>query len=265
LFSIGTLGHKQHKNISGLSAGNYTISVTDSNGCVASGNISVSEPPLLELFASTNDTICYGDSIQIYGQGSGGTLPYTYSWTGASGLNPVGSNTVNPLVTTTYAVGVTDFNGCTVDPINITITVLPRIDVVAKDTMMCDGVSIGIGATASGGNGGPYTYSWDNGTSTQNQVVSPTLVSSPMQYVVTVNDGCSSPSYDTATVVVNPLPIFDSIVVTNVRCFGESNGTANVFVNASSQAPFQYDWGFYYSIKSISNKPKCRAVFCFGN
>lgn len=237
-------GTQATQNISGLSAGNYTISVTDSNGCVASGNISVSEPPLLELFASTNDTICYGDSIQIYGQGSGGTLPYTYSWTGASGLNQVGSNTVNPLVTTTYAVGVTDFNGCTVDPINITITVLPRIDVVATDTMMCDGASVGIGATASGGNGGPYTYSWDNGISTQNQVVSPTLVSSPMQYVVTVNDGCSSPSYDTATVVVNPLPIFDSIVVTNVRCFGESNGTANVFVNESSQAPFQYDWGF---------------------
>lgn len=237
-------GTQSLQNISGLTAGNYTVLVTDSNGCVASGNISVEEPTQLELFASQSDTICYGDTIQIYGQGSGGTQPYSYTWLGASNLNQTATNSVSPTTTTTYTVGLTDFNGCTVDPVNIQIVVRPQISVVATDTMVCDGESAEIKAVVSGGNGGPYTYSWSNGISTQNQTVLPDLASSPNNYVITVNDGCSSPAYDTATVIVNSLPTIDSINVSNVLCYGQSNGFATVYLNSSAQPPFIFDWGF---------------------
>lgn len=238
-------------NISGLSAGTYNVIVTDSNGCVASGNITVTEPPLLQLFSSIDDTICFGDTIMIYGQASGGTTPYSYTWTGAPGLNQVGTNDVFPVGTTTYTVSVTDSNGCNAGPNNVTINVLPALNVIATDTFMCEGDSVLISALASGGNGNPYIYSWDNGDTTQSQYVNPALVNSPMNYIITLDDGCSTPAYDTATVIVNPTPIVDSIVTTDVLCHGGSTGTANVFVNAASPTPITYDWGFISQLNPL--------------
>jgi len=232
-------------NISGLSTGTYTVLVTDDNGCTAGGNVTVTEPPLLELFASQDETICFGDTIEIYGQGSGGTQPYTYNWTGGTGLLPVGVNDVFPVGTTTYSVDVTDDNSCVAGPIDITITVLPTLNISVVDTFMCQGDSVLVLSNPSGGNGDPFVYSWDNGDTTQNTMVSPTLASSPIKYTITLNDGCSTPVYDTAIVIVNPTPIIDSITTSDVLCFNGNTGAANVFMNATvGTSPFTFDWGF---------------------
>ena len=84
------------------------------------------------------------------------------------------------------------------------------------------------------------------------QTVSPSLVNSPVSYIVTVGDGCSTPVSDTVVVIVNGNPVVDSIMTTDILCYGDSTGTANVFLDMSvAQAPFTYDWGFVSQTNSL--------------
>ncbi|MDQ3047992.1 MAG: PKD domain-containing protein [Bacteroidota bacterium] len=189
-----------------LQEGTYTVVVTDLNGCTAAGVVVVTEPPLLQLFVSMNDTICYGDTAQVYATASGGTPGYSYFWIGASGsgLSGSGPHMVLPSTSGTYTALVLDNNGCSAGPLDMFITVRPPVSVIASDTAICDGDAATIYANASGGNNGPYTYTWSNGINTQYQVVNPATGVVTTNYIVTVSDGCSLTATDTSTVTLNP-------------------------------------------------------------
>jgi PKD repeat protein len=108
-------------------AGTYTLTVTD-GGCTSdpvSINVVVNERPTANAGADTE--IIVGGSVVIGGSPttSGGTAPYTYSWTPSTGLNNAGiaNPTASPSVTTTYTVTVTDSNGCT-DDADVTVTLV---------------------------------------------------------------------------------------------------------------------------------------------
>ncbi|HEX5002946.1 MAG TPA: PKD domain-containing protein [Bacteroidia bacterium] len=69
---------------------------------------------------------------------------------------------------------------------------------------ICEGQSITVTGSASGGNGGPYFYHWNNTTSDLAvQILTPDITTT---YILTVYDSCSTPRTDTATVTVHPLP-----------------------------------------------------------
>jgi gliding motility-associated-like protein len=191
---------------SGLPQGVYNVTVTDDNGCSATGTVIISEAPELELFVSTTDTICYGDTAQIYAQATGGTPQYNYTWLGATGagLTGTGPHFVTPTATSIYSVSVTDANACPVGPMDIQVVVRPPLTVSSTNIAVCDGLTGTIAATPAGGNGGPYTYSWSNGPTTQSQTVTGNAATSPASYIVTVSDGCSQDAVDTSIVTVNP-------------------------------------------------------------
>jgi len=199
-------GAQINSTASTLTQGTYSVIVTDANGCSATGVVVVNEPALLQLFVSLNDTICYGDTSQVYSTASGGTPAYVYFWVGASGAGFSGSgpHTVIPTTTTMYTALVIDNNGCSAGPLNMFVVVKPPLSVIASDTSICVGDAATIYATGSAGNGGPYTYSWSNGPLTQSQVVTPPSGSITNNYIVTVSDGCSTPMTDTSTVTINP-------------------------------------------------------------
>ena len=94
----------------GLSQGNYTVTVTDNNGCTSVSPVTILQPTPL-LIPVTGDTACSGQSGTLSAAASGGTGAYTYLW------NPGGvtgaSVSVSPPTTTNYTVTVTDNNGCT--------------------------------------------------------------------------------------------------------------------------------------------------------
>jgi gliding motility-associated-like protein len=107
---LWTPGGSTSDSISGLSFGNYTVLVTDGNGCTAvgPGNVEIEQGPQISAVPE-NTTITAGDSIQLTASGG-----LTYLWSPASGLsctdcaNPIAS----PLVTTTYTVTGFDAAGC---------------------------------------------------------------------------------------------------------------------------------------------------------
>lgn len=110
------------EDISGLAAGNYTVVVTDANGCTAnagytvteptaiSANISVSPSPAIPGHAANTIYLGYGpQSVTLSAAASGGTPGYTYSWSNGA---TTAATTVSPTSTTTYTVTITDANGC---------------------------------------------------------------------------------------------------------------------------------------------------------
>jgi gliding motility-associated-like protein len=189
----------------GLSAGIYSVTITDHNGCDTSTIINIFEPPQLTLTTSGNTVICNGQSTIISSSASGGTGSYTFTWDNGLGIG--NSFSVSPTVTTTYSVSVTDGNSCTLSPQTLTVSVSPPIfaDVIANPSVVCFGDNAVLNTTASGGNGN-YTYTWGQGIGVSSQTITVTPSQTTM-YPVTVTDNCGSPQgVDSAEVIVNPLP-----------------------------------------------------------
>ena len=108
-----------NSNITGLSAGNYSVTVTDVNGCIGTASVIITQPPPF-LFYTINhsDVSCLGGSNGTASVSAlGGTPGLTYNW--SNGQN---TQTATGLSAGTYTVTVTDANGCTITT-NVTIAI----------------------------------------------------------------------------------------------------------------------------------------------
>jgi len=94
------------QDISGLTAGTYTVTVTDQNGCTTSTSATITQPAPLVVNAGSDVTICSGGSTTLTASGAS-----TYTWMPGSLSGAV--QNVSPAATTTYTVTGTDLNGCT--------------------------------------------------------------------------------------------------------------------------------------------------------
>ncbi|MDD3877904.1 MAG: PKD domain-containing protein [Bacteroidales bacterium] len=155
---------------------NYSVTVTDANGCSATDDLLLTVMSLPPADAGINTAICYGNSTQL--NASGG-ISYLWSPTSNMNFSNVYNPVVNPLVTTTYNVTVTDSNGCSAsDAMVLTINPLPPAN-AGNNTAVCNGFSTQL--TATGGT----SYIWDTGALTASITVTPT---SNTTYTVTVTD-----------------------------------------------------------------------------
>jgi len=143
---------------SGLVAGDYSVTITDGNGCeITSEDITVGEPSEIVITASTaTDAECNGDasgSINI--SVAGGTPPYTYFWS-----NGEDTQDIDGLAAGDYTGTITDANGCTLVSPTITIGEPDEISVTSLviEDADCNGASTGgIDIEVAGGTA-PYTY-----------------------------------------------------------------------------------------------------------
>lgn len=207
-FSIDNGMNFQASNIfTNICSGNYDIVVKDNNDCESTGTIMVTSPNPLIITPGTNSTICIGQSADVSATSTGGSGSITFIWD--NGLPNGSTNSVSPTTTTTYNVYAEDANGCSTSPVVITVTVHPILQVTAQsDQAICPGENAMITANASGGNNGPYNYSWNDGSGNilfgATQTVSPTITTT---YTVTATDNCGTPSAtDAVTITVNPVP-----------------------------------------------------------
>src|SRR6185436_12728708 len=92
-----------------LAAGNYSVTVTDANGCTSLATVTIAEPTLLTSSTVPVDVLCNGgNSGSATVTAGGGIAPYSYSWTSGGT-----ADTENNLAAGNYSVTVTDANGCT--------------------------------------------------------------------------------------------------------------------------------------------------------
>ncbi|MBI2967459.1 MAG: gliding motility-associated C-terminal domain-containing protein [Bacteroidetes bacterium] len=196
--------------ITGIPFGNYTVTVTDGNGCTITDVIGVNEAgaPSLTL-ASQQDVSCYGGSDgSASGTATGGNPPYTFVW---SNGNPGAS--VDSLAAGNISLTVTDNAGCQAI-LNVTITEPPALSVATSSTdVTCTGG--GTAAVAAAGGTPPYSYLWSNGNTTSVAVVS---VSGSYTVTVTDGNGCTG----TGVATVNQTDsITAAITGINEICAGE--------------------------------------------
>ncbi len=191
----------------------YTVTVTDANGCIKTGSVTINVAPVLTAVAFADDNLigtCPGSVAQLNVNVNGGEAPYSFSWLPVAGLTPanIQNPVAKPVATTTYTVTVTDANGCTATA-NVTINVAPELDVTAAvdDNLigLCPSSVAHLSATATGGEGA-YTYLWDNAATLNDPAIAnPTAKPGvTTTYTVTVTDanGCT----DQTTIVVNVAP-----------------------------------------------------------
>jgi gliding motility-associated-like protein len=109
--------------LSDLSPGEYSLTVTDEAGCEGTISVTINEPTALGLDMVVNDANCGISNGSITANVTGGTGMYTYDWTPTSG----GGNQINNLTAGDYAITVTDENGCEISE-EITVNTTGGID-----------------------------------------------------------------------------------------------------------------------------------------
>ncbi len=221
-------------SITGVTAGTYTVTVTDNLGATATDSITITEPAVLNAASIVDSNASCNGFLDggATASGTGGTAPYTYLWS-----NTATTASITGVAAGTYNVTITDANGCTATS-STTITepaVLNAASIVDSNAS-CNGFLDG-GATASGTGGtAPYTYLWSNTATT----ASITGVAAGT-YNVTITDanGCTATSSATIT---QPLALsIDSISTVNPSCSGGNDGSATVNVSGG-QSPYTYSW-----------------------
>ncbi len=193
---------------SNLAAGQYNVTVTDTYGCTIDGFSTVYEPDIIEVFLNgPTQTICIGQWANLTASANGGTGSgtYTFFWTDSTLTDSSAFQMVTPGETTTYQVYAVDSNGCMSNTVYLTVNVYPKLKlVISPDAYICAGSSSMLSADASGGSGAPYTFVWNDGSTQQNNDVSPLQTTT---YMVSVYDNCTTP-FDSAssTVYVTEAP-----------------------------------------------------------
>jgi gliding motility-associated-like protein len=200
-------GAQTNAKATGLCAGNYIATVTDAVGCVDIVQVQIVQPQPITLDPVAPVTICIGSNATIKAVGHGGDGNYTYDWSPES-TETTSAIVVSPVVSTDYHVQIKDGKGCPSAPLTIKVNVNPPLKVVASsDISLCINDSAKLSATGSGGNGGPYTYTWAPAVAQtgNNITVKPTASTT---YTVTIKDNCGTPaSVDSVKVTINASPL----------------------------------------------------------
>ncbi|HET6225787.1 MAG TPA: SprB repeat-containing protein, partial [Bacteroidia bacterium] len=220
----------------GLTAGTFSVQITDANGCTKSINTTVTQPAsAVSGTTVVTNVACFGGSNgAINLTPTGGTGPYTYNWL------PSGPTTEERtgLTAGTFSVQITDANGCTgTNTVTVTQPTSPVSGTTVVTNVACFGGSNGaINLTPTGGTG-PYTYNWlPSGPTTEDRTG---LAAGTFSVQITDANGCTGTN--TVTVTQPSSPVSGTTVVTNVACFGGSNGAINLTPTGGT-GPYTYNW-----------------------
>ncbi|MDP2161184.1 MAG: SprB repeat-containing protein, partial [Flavobacterium sp.] len=235
---VSSSGGQVGSIFTGLGAGIYSITITDGWNCDFTTNtVTITEPMPIVASLSLTDTLTCTTLAEVTISATGGTPPYLYSTDGVTYT----TTTTYPVGPGTYQLYVTDANNCTAVLSNqVTILPVPALELnlnLNSASINCFGEATAtIFADATGGLGN-YNYTLlDNAN---NVLAGPQTSGSFLnlasgQYVVTVTSGdCSATS--SVITITDPQPlVVSSINITNVLCFGGTNGAVEIIASGGT-------------------------------
>jgi hypothetical protein len=250
------------EDVGGLTAGTYSVTATDRNGCSISSSITLTQPTAVTASISSGTYAC-GYNVSCNGatdgnatvNAAGGCAPYSYTWSTGSA-----NQTINGLAAVAVFVTVTDANGCQAFTSYELTEPAPLTGAGTAATFACgfnvscngaaDG-SIDYGA-AGGADCLPYSYLWSNGATGED--ISGLAAGT---YSVTTTDanGCTTTSSFTLS---EPAPLAGSGTAAafacgyNVSCNGSTDGSIDYGVSGGC-APYSYAWSTGATTEDVSN------------
>jgi gliding motility-associated-like protein len=226
----------------GLSAGIYSVIVTDANGCSsASLSVTISEPSALSgnISSRINVSVFGGNDGSVTLAGTGGTPSYQYK-SGSGAYQS--SGTFGTLSAGSYTFTIRDMNLCT---FNIEVTITQPVQplsgsVVSKTDVACYGASTGSVTVVASGGVAPYEYKLGAG-SYQSSGTFGSLAAGT--YNVTIRDAVLG-TFDLIVTISQPSEALSGIISsqTNVMCFGSNTGTFTV-AGSGGTSPYKYKPG----------------------
>jgi len=215
----------------------YTVTVTDFNGCTATGTVSVlnAASPTATITASVNVSCFGGNNGSATVAASGGSPGYTYVWSPAPGGGQGTPTATGLSAPQTYTVIVSDLNGCTAQA-TVQITQPPQLTATAAGTnVLCNGAATGsVTVTPTGGTGG-YTYTWLPSGGPGNTATN--LLAAVYSCTVTDVNGCT---VVTGFNVTQPSALTATTSFTQSTC-GLPNGSACVSASGGAGG-YTYSW-----------------------
>jgi uncharacterized repeat protein (TIGR01451 family) len=235
------------EDLFGLSAGAYSFTATDANGCDVISSISITQPPPLSFNLTSNAqtalTACDGSiSLAV----SGGTAPYTYYWS-----NFTNTPNITNLCSGNYSVTVTDTNSCTADTSSFIGTYCPNntlnVSLISQD-LSCTHLQDTIQAVVSGGTP-PYLYVWT--PQNTNASFDTMQIGEAGVVWITVYDslGCEKTARDTLLNMSINVSLLYSHPAT---CNGLPDGGAKIQAFGGTP-PYTYGWNNGATADSITN------------
>lgn len=218
------------QNRTGLSAGSYTVTVRDAHGCTANTTVTVGQPTQITASATTTAPACNGGSNGAVSLTvSGGTSPFTYSWN-----NSATTKDLSNVAAGTYAVTITDANGCTATK-SATVSQPSALSIAnTVSNASCGSANGSINLSVTGGTN-PYTYKWNNNTTTQNRIA---LGAGTYSVTVTDAHGCTAAGSYTLT-QSGAVAVTGS--VTNNNCYNSASGAITI-TPSGGVSPYTYKW-----------------------
>lgn len=235
-YQWNTVPVSNNDSIFNLTAGIYTVSVTDSTGCMATASATISAPPPINMTPSIRNVSCFGgNNGSVITTITGGLPPYSYSW---NTVPPQTLPSLAGLMAGTYQVTITDSNQCTTaasvivqEPTELNVAI------TSFTNNLCFGDANGTANASVSGGSSPYTFYWN---SAPPQMTTNATGLRAGSYIVTVTDD----SLCTATTSVNinePLPLTLTSSVTNVLCHDSAQGAISL-TPADGSPPYTYAW-----------------------
>lgn len=232
--------------VTGLSAGYYSVTITDPNGCASFHEWTLSHPDTITLNQLPTDFIeCYGDTSTIHIYPDGGVGGFSYQWDGVSG-----DNTLNGVEDGFYYVVVEDANGCQVDDslyIGQNSRIMPEILIRSDyngEHISCFGRSdAALEIDVYGGNSARYTFEWSIGPQYDNEYYIKGLPAGT--YSVQGRDASECP-FDTSIVVIDPLKLEINYTSTDPFCNGDTTGVIRIAPRGGTPSLTPPAYNYYF-------------------
>ena len=242
------------EDLNGLTAGIYSPTVTDANGCTATTSVTISQPDTIIVTASQTNVTCNGlcdGTVTLYI--TGGSDPYSYLWSNGAISNPITN-----LCAGIYSSTITDANGCTATT-SVTISEQAILSVsVSQTNVTCNGLCNGTATPVISGGTSPYSCLWSNG---QTSINATNLCAGIYSVTVTDGNNCTATTSDTIT---QPVVLTMSVLSqTNVHCNGFCDGSATVTIGGGT-SPYSINWSNGMSFNNITSTTSTVNGLCAG-
>ncbi|TAL59739.1 MAG: hypothetical protein EPN85_08750, partial [Bacteroidetes bacterium] len=229
----------------GLSAGNYSVIITDAAGCSSSNTVTVTASGNLTASTTATPASCGNNNGTATANVTTGNSPYTYNWSPSGG----NSSAATGLSAGNYSVIITDASGCS----NISaVTVAATGSVTATagpPSSICPGTSASLSASGNG------AYLWNNGSTASSITISPSVTTT---YSVTVTNGsCLSVALATITVIPPPVAAFAS----GAPCAGTATSLTDGSLAVTGDPIASWNWSMPAGNPAAATSPNASTLY----